>query len=218
MTEDNPITAGNELPLDRCPHCGVKHPRISVVGKWNLSPYRGGIRYWGAYQCATCAGLVSAESSVENGPVTGMFPAPRIIDASIPGRAQKHLQEAIDTLHSPSASIVASAAAVDAMLKARNYREGSLNYRIDLAASEHLITDEMAKWAHQIRLDANDERHADEDAPFPESSDAKLCLDFGLALGEILFVLPARVTRGIEEASGSGSASTSPSASASPSS
>jgi hypothetical protein len=29
--------------------------------------------------------------------------------------------------------------------------------------------------------------------------DAKLCLDFAMALAEFLFVLPARVTRGITE-------------------
>jgi hypothetical protein len=141
-----------------------------------------------------------------------MFPSARTIDESIPERARRHLREAMDTLSSPGASIVASASAVDAMLKARNYREGTLYGRIDQAAAEHLITAEVALWAHQVRLDANDQRHADEDAPFPEMSDAQRSLDFTLALAEILFVLPSRVTRGIQ-ASASPSASTSPSAS-----
>jgi hypothetical protein len=58
----------------------------------------------------------------------------------------------------------------------------------------------MARWAHNVRLDANDERHADENAPFPEIEDAQRCLDFAMALAEILFMLPARVTRGIQAA------------------
>ena len=57
----------------------------------------------------------------------------------------------------------------------------------------------MAKWAHQVRLDANDQRHADESAPLSTKQDAERSVRFALALAEILFVLPARVTRGIEE-------------------
>jgi hypothetical protein len=53
-----------------------------------------------------------------------------------------------------------AASAVDAMLKHKNYTVGSLKDRIDKAAKDHLITSEMAAWAHEIRLDANDERHA----------------------------------------------------------
>jgi len=211
-----PLTAGNELPLDRCPHCGIGRPRISLVHATSTSPYGGGQRWWKVYQCSTCGGVVTAESLIENGPVRTIFPQGRTIDESIPDRARRHLREAMDTLSSPSASIVASASAVDAMLKARNYRDGSLYARIDQAAAAHLITSDMALWAHQVRLDANDQRHADEDAPFPEISDAQRCLDFAMALAEILFVLPSRVTRGIQaSASSSSSSSSSPSASSS---
>ena len=119
-----------------------------------------------------------------------MFPSARTIDESIPDRARRHLREAMDTLSSPGASSVASTSAVDAMLKARNYRDGSLYARIDQAAAEHLITSDMALRAHRVRLHANDQRHADEDAPFSEISYAQRCLDFTLALAEVLFVLP----------------------------
>ena len=92
-----------------------------------------------------------------------------------------------------------SAAAIDAMLKNRGLTTGSLYERIDKAAETHLITLDMAKWAHQVRLDANDQRHADEEAPLPVKEDAERCFRFAVALAEVLFVLPARVTRGIEE-------------------
>ncbi len=58
----------------------------------------------------------------------------------------------------------------------------------------------MARWAHDVRLDANDQRHADESGPLPEPADAKRAVDFVLELGQFMFVLPARVQRGINEA------------------
>jgi len=58
----------------------------------------------------------------------------------------------------------------------------------------------MAQWAHDIRLDANDQRHADEAASLPTDADTKKCVDFAMALAQFLFVLPARVQRGLAEA------------------
>lgn len=95
-----------------------------------------------------------------------------------------------------------AASSVDAMLKSSGYVEGSLYSRIEKAATNHLITTQMATWAHDVRLDANDHRHADEDAPLPTKADAQRAIDFAKALGMFMFVLPARVTRGITEAKG----------------
>jgi hypothetical protein len=89
-----------------------------------------------------------------------------------------------------------TASAIDAMLKDKGFKEGSLRQRIDLAASAHLITQEMAAWAHEVRLDANDQRHADDDAPLPDSADADKAIEFAGALAQFLYVLPARVARG----------------------
>jgi hypothetical protein len=50
------------------------------------------------------------------------------------------------------------ASAVDAMLKAKSYKDGTLYGRINQAAKDHLITPEMAKWAHDVRIEANDPR------------------------------------------------------------
>ena len=92
-----------------------------------------------------------------------------------------------------------SASSVDAMLKVKGYKDGSLYQRIKDASAGHIITEDMATWAHQVRLDANDQRHADESAQFPTTEEAQRSLDFAMALAEILFVLPARVTRGLQE-------------------
>jgi hypothetical protein len=91
------------------------------------------------------------------------------------------------------------ASAVDAILKDHGLKDGSLYVRIDQAKGKGLVTDGMAKWAHQVRLDGNDQRHADEAAPLPSQQDAERSLSFALALAEILYVVPARVTRGIED-------------------
>jgi len=93
-----------------------------------------------------------------------------------------------------------AASSVDSMLKLKGYKEGSLYARIEQAAKDHLITADMAKWAHDVRLDANDQRHADDNAPLPTFEDAKRCVDFAQALAQFIFVLPARVQRGIAEA------------------
>jgi hypothetical protein len=93
-----------------------------------------------------------------------------------------------------------AASAVDAMLKGNGYTEGTLYARIEKAAEDHLITAEMAKWAHEVRFDANDPRHADENAPLPDEAAAKKAVEFAQALGQFLFVLPARVQRGLAEA------------------
>lgn len=93
-----------------------------------------------------------------------------------------------------------SASAVDAMLKERGYSDGSLYARIDKAIADHIITEDMAKWAHHVRLEANDQRHADAGAPLPTKEDAERSLEFAMALAEFLFVLPARVTRGLNAA------------------
>lgn len=83
------------------------------------------------------------------------------------------------------------------MLKLKGYSDGSLYSRIEKAAAEHIITNDMAMWAHEVRLDANDQRHADEAASLPSTDDARRVIDFAVALAEIMFVLPSKVQRGL---------------------
>ena len=87
------------------------------------------------------------------------------------------------------------------MLKEKGYRDGSLHSRIETAANDHLITEEMAAWAHEIRLDANAQRHADESAPLPSEADAKKVVEFAQTLAHFLFVLPTMVKSGRRSAS-----------------
>jgi hypothetical protein len=137
--------------------------------------------------------------------VTEMYPADEQISEDIPPRARQYLQQAIDSLNSPAGAIMLCASAVDAMLKAKNYKTGNLKPRIRQAAADHAITPGMEEWAHDIRLDANEQRHADEnraagapeeeEAPLPNEADAKQSIAFTKALAEFMFVLPAKVKR-----------------------
>jgi len=140
--------------------------------------------------------VLAASSAGQNGVVTEMYPSPQIADQVIPDPARTYLQQAIDSLHAPAGAVMLAASAVDSMLKGKGLKDGSLYQRIDKAASDHLITSEMAQWAHEVRLDANDQRHADEYAPLPNEDEARKCINFVLALAEFLFVLPAKVERG----------------------
>lgn len=94
-----------------------------------------------------------------------------------------------------------AASSIDAMLKEKGYTQGNLYPRIEQAAKDHLITKGMAKWAHQVRLDANAQRHADEDVRLPTTDEARKTINFARAFGEFLFVLPAMVEQGLEETS-----------------
>ncbi len=191
----------NQLELDRCPHCGVDRPRLTGTFHTETKDHRGeNIRLWRAFTCGRCGGVVIAAAAAHGMPVLEMYPAPTEVDEAIPATAKAYLSQALSSLHAPAGAVMLAASAVDAMLKAKGYKDGHLYPRIKKAAQDHVITESMAQWAHEVRLDANDQRHADEEASLPTTADARKCVDFALALGQFMFVLPARVARGLEAA------------------
>lgn len=189
---------GNQIPLDRCPHCSVAKP--TLVRQWHcLSTDHAKLnpRFWAIYQCYSCGAMVMAMSLGDhNSDIAQIWPEREVVSEAIPARAKEFLAQALASLHAPAGAVMLTASAVDAMLKDKSFKDGSLNSRIDAAAKAHLITEEMAAWAHEIRLDANDQRHADETSPLPNSADAEKAIEFAKALGQFLYVLPARVSRG----------------------
>lgn len=191
------------LDLARCPYCRVDQPNLNAVHAVQTNNFSGdNRRFWKTYKCLRCGGLVIASSNEERGEVAELYPAPIILDEAIPQRARTFLEQAVNSLHAPAGSIMLSASAVDAMLKAKGYSAGSLYSRIDQAKRDNLITEEMGRWAHAVRLDANEQRHADEATELPTSFDAQRSIDFVLALGQLLFVLPQRVEKGMKDAEG----------------
>lgn len=132
-----------------------------------------------------------------NQEAVAFFPRVDEVSAAIPERPRTFLAQARESLHAPAGAVILAASAIDAMLKDKGLTDGSLYTRIDKAAAEQLITGDMAKWAHAVRLDANDQRHADIAAALPTEVDARRCIDFASALAEILFDLPSRVEKGL---------------------
>ena len=156
------------------------------------------------FQCTTCGqALLAKGKSILNGDVANaeivqIIPTSREAHQDIPEPARAFLQQAYETLHAPDAAGVMAASAVDAMLKELGYREGSLYKRIDLAVEEHKLTASMGEWAHSVRLESNRPRHADKENPNLSNAEAKQSVNFAEALGHFLFVLSARIQRGIE--------------------
>ena len=189
------------LEVDRCPHCQVDRPLLTRAWQFTTHTHSGGRqRVWGAYVCSRCGGVTIAAATSENSDVIEMYPDAQRADVALPPVARSYLDQAIRSRHAPAGAVMLTASAVDAMLKAKGYKDGSLYSRIKRAAADHVITADMETWAHQVRLDANDPRHADEERPLPDDDDARRCVEFAKALGDFLFVLPARVTRGLQDA------------------
>lgn len=188
------------LELDRCPHCSVDRPRLAVFlqNQQTTDHLNRNKRVWSTYACSRCGGMVLAAADGQNQPVIEYYPKDREVDTAIPEKARIYLKQAYDSLHAPAGAVMLAASSVDAMLKEKGFRKGSLYERIEQAVKDHLITKEMGEWAHKVRLDANDQRHADEEATLPDENDAKRSIEFASALGQFMFVLPALVQRGLK--------------------
>jgi hypothetical protein len=150
--------------------------------------------------------LAKGRGTTSNGPVEEIFPPPKEAHEDIPEVARRFLQQAYDTLHAPDAAAVMAGSAVDAMLKARGLTEGSLYKRIDEALAANLLTQGMADWAHSVRLGSNRPRHADTENPHVSPEEARQSVEFAEALGSFLFVLTAKVERGLRAARRGGAA------------
>lgn len=187
----------DELPLATCPHCQITKPRLAKVATCETRAATHHSYHWAFYMCSSCALVVSAFANSSNSNIVDHFPKKESVSEDIPGRAKRALEQTKATIHAPEGSIMLAAKAVDEMLKEKGLLNGSLYMRIQEAVTTGLITADMETWAHEVRLDANDQRHADLSADIPTEEDAHKCLKFALAFAEYLFVLPARVQRGI---------------------
>ncbi|GAB2567917.1 DUF4145 domain-containing protein [Spirosoma areae] len=192
------IELDEHLKIDTCPHCSVDYPNMIVEYAFKTSYDNGKEpKIWRVYICKRCGGSVLAMGYPPGNQVSKIYPNAETPDINLPDNVRTYLGEAMRSTSTPIASVIVSASAVDAMLKEKGYKDGSLYIRIEKAIVDHLLTPEMGEWAHQVRLGANGQRHADENVGFPTIADAKMSLEFAKTLGEFLFVLPAKVKRGI---------------------
>jgi hypothetical protein len=205
------LTASGDLTgLSRCPHCSVANPQLKA--QWHSPPVPMPdipemAIIWATYQCTSCSKmmLVQCQPSLklnnnwrnEVG-VQEIFPDQRMVDETLPPIARTYLLQAYETLHAPDAAAVMAASAVDAMLKDKGYLEGTLYARIDKAVADHILTAGMGKWAHVVRLEANNVRHADASSPHVSGPQAKRVVEFATALGDFLYVLTAKIEEGLK--------------------
>jgi hypothetical protein len=208
------LTASGDLTgFSRCPHCGVANPQLKPM--WHSQPLpmpdNPNVAFiWATYQCTSCSKLVLVQCEptikVQNSwrndvTVQRIFPDQRSVDEALPPVARNYLLQAFETLHAPDAAAVMAGSAVDAMLKHRGYREGSLYARIDKAVADHILTEGMGQWAHAVRLEANNVRHADDVSPHVTRPQAERMVQFATALGDFLYVLTAKIEEGLKGSS-----------------
>jgi Domain of unknown function (DUF4145) len=191
---------GEPPRIARCPHCGVGRPQVARVNDLGTR----GNRRWAVFTTTCCGGLLLAVGpegvTTDNAPIEILYPGAQSAAAEIPDPARRYLQQAFETPHAPDAAAVMAGSAVDAMLKHFNLIEGSVYSRIDQAVSQHILTEAMGEWAHEVRLGSNRPRHADKENPHISLQQAQRSVEFAEALGHFLFVLSSRVKKGIEDA------------------
>jgi hypothetical protein len=198
------IRLQEHLRIERCPHCGVDKPNLAKLWEaWTTNSENTNKRIWRFYVCARCGGVTTAFSEQPENYTKGIFPYDEgKRSGDIPAKPRAFLEQAVASIHAPAGAVMLAASSVDAMLKEKGLVEGTLYARIDQAATSGIITGGMAKWAHQVRLDANDQRHADVKAGLPSEQDARRSIQFVEALAEFLFVLPAMVEAGLKDSGG----------------
>ncbi len=191
---------GTPPRISRCPHCGTGRPQIALLADHGVR----GTRRWAVFAATCCGGLLLAQgvegTITNNAPIEYLYPEVKQAAIEIPERARRYLQQAFETLHAPDAAAVMAGSAVDAMLKHHELVEGSVYSRIDEAVDQHILTADMGKWAHEVRLGSNRPRHSDKENPHVSPQQARQSVEFAEALGHFLFVLSSRVNRGIAEA------------------
>lgn len=194
--------------VKRCPHCSVSNPFLVKLWSGRTPNSYNIVTSWGAFACSKCGGLIGATSGMNTdfNPARpkDYFPKSRSAHEDVPEVARKFLQQALDVIHAPDAAAVMAGSAVDAMLKELGFVEGSVYHRIDQAREAGTLTKGMADWAHSVRLGANRPRHADANRPHTSAAEAEQSVEFAEALGNFLFVLTAKINRGIAAASATG--------------
>ena len=153
------------LSLERCPHCAAaRSPHRARKQPAGNPPARGGLRVPHLRRIRHRGGTRRGSSARHHRVPSGR--AGRAV-GDHPGAATRVLASARDILGQPTGSVSLSASAVDAMLKKQGLKEGRLYERIHDAVAQHLISEDIAQWAHQVSLDPNDSRDADERAHCP---------------------------------------------------
>ena len=196
------LSDGIVYGVSRCPHCSVAKPLMTCAQSPTF--HREGKYEFYFYFTAFCSHcrhhtLFYAQSTENNTKntmeVKRQFPTLVEVDEELPERAKNFLKQAYESRHAPDGALMLAASSIDAMLKDKGLKSGTLYKRIEDATEKNLLTSEMSQWAHEIRLSANEPRHADDDFDGATAQDVEQILEFASALGQYLYSLPARVKK-----------------------
>jgi hypothetical protein len=156
-------------------------------------------RNWATFKCTSCWNVVLVRSERGNEStvqIQDTYPSLPTVAEELPQRARTYLEQAVGSIHAPDGAAMLAGSAVDAMLKKKGLTEGTVYERINEAVERNILTQEMADWAHEVRLGSNRPRHSDEDDPHVSPAEAEKSIEFARTLGHVLFVLPERIARG----------------------
>ncbi|MCY3623417.1 MAG: DUF4145 domain-containing protein [Gammaproteobacteria bacterium] len=197
---------GDLLALDRCPHCEIAKPLLAAHPNFNFMKIAETANVlWTVYVCTACNNVATAKGSPEGNHVyvDDLFPKARVVDTELPEVGRTYLQQAHRSLgDAPDGAAMLASSSIEAMIKDKGVgkKREKLTDRINQAVEDGLITKGMGDWAHKVRLEANDPRHADEAAPHVTREQATVLVEFAETLGHILYVLPSLVAKGISDA------------------
>jgi hypothetical protein len=190
------------MELKRCPHCGIENPNMV-----NTAGFKGNARTsdrsWGTYACSSCDGIVLACTRQLFDQIAAFYhqqPQDLAVDASFPPRAKAFFEQAVSSLNAPAGAVMLAASSVSAMLKEVGYSEGSLFSRLEQAADDKVISEDMVQWASWVGLDKEEDDDEGDEA-LPTTEDAHRLLEFAKIMGEWLFAFPERIKLGIKHAS-----------------
>lgn len=187
--------------INNCPHCQINNPNLGEVYHNTFQDSENKQRKtWYIFCCNNCYGLVTVETAINNSKnVIKYFPENDVISEDIPNPAKKYLEEAVKTVHSPSASILVGSRSLNEMLLAIGYEDKNLYNKLQQASEDRKITSEMESWAHEVRLNANEERHPKKYSTEATQEDAKNTIELLKAFAQYLFVLPAMIQKEIKK-------------------
>jgi len=191
----------SQLDLDKCPHCSVDKPNLKALGtQFDTYNFNNSIhRRWKNYGCARCGGVVLAgtDPTDRDFTITEMYPASKSLDEAIPKTAREYLTQAYNSIRAPAGAIMLAASSVDAMLKTQKYTGDGLVSRVEKAAENGIVPQDLVTWAHQVRLESNDDP-GDAGFKMPTQKEARQVIDFALVLAEFMFVLPKKMKQGLK--------------------
>jgi len=171
-------------PSQTCPHCGV-YSTISVVSIAGSSHY--------IYMCDHCSKLFLLV--MDKGKVIDQYPkrTPKL-DAAIPLDVANDYIEAIKCFDVSAfkASVVMCRRALQTSVIGKGASNGRLIDQIDELCRKGVITEDIGKWSHEIRLTGNIGAHPDglEDVTPQDAEDLLKFLEEYL---NYVYVMPAKV-------------------------